>query len=169
MGQIDWMENARQKYEDSSAWLSDRHLRYIWFCKAIEEVNKHLKPQQTNKKAEEWIEAENILYDYGFQAGRLYEKHHPSDKKAEVCKHRFINTNHLCTYCWEQVFTEPQQEMIVKSNICTDKDCVCQPQQEDKKIEPVQIEMPNDSDSITLKDKIEKLIMCVNYLLNNSN
>lgn len=64
-------------------------------------------------------------------------KHLEPQKKAE-CKHEWIiRWTNQCADCWE-----PQQK-------------------------PVQIEMPNDSDSITLKDKIEKLIMCVNYLLND--
>ena len=43
-------------------------------------------------------------------------------EEVDECKHRFINTNHLCTYCWEQVFTETKKIELLQDHIMIDKD-----------------------------------------------
>lgn len=76
MGQIDDIIEELEIFDFMVEWTATYN--YI-----VQILQKHLEPQQTNKKADERIEEENIMYDYGFQAGRVYEKQHPSEPQQE--------------------------------------------------------------------------------------
>lgn len=84
MGQIDIPRALKE--------LADRYPQYEFIAKL-----KHLEPQKKAEdlatKINEWLDkqfwetqqedTENIIYDYGFQAGRCYAKHHPEPVKME--------------------------------------------------------------------------------------